>query len=499
VPDQSLLAAVDDALAIPSWEQCTHQVKTVVINAISRMDRTAHIADTRYFNHSIVPDIVLTWPSEGRRAKRDLYLRLDSSPAYLIEDLAHIGRDQPIVMGLDPLTDPVDDALGASVGDTLVTDALAVADFAAHRGASFGSALPSAMLKGGKGQVDGPRAELLSRLSSDALRAAQEHEPAPISAAQPNLSAYLQGAESRKFFNFVRVIWEATGGTSTDFPLQTDMGVLNPDAFRYLLDEGPEGDLNFWRAVGRTVSLESLLEAKPENAANLRAFVAANLDRLNIRHLMVKADQERLGQDGPEWRVERKSLVLHGSQFRALFSSRKADVIEPPDDAYPISVASFRERAINGNVDRVRFENDRETAVTVDSLSKTVISVDDSIDLLANDQDMRVANVGLLLSGRHINCSITRRMAGGTSGARFSMYDAIRFVLPMLSDLDNVDVYETSSMLRLFEDAASVDALFTLTVDTTSEPLMMELGSSPEARPGAVELPALPELPSPPD
>ena len=74
----SLQSEIFDGLDIPNWDESITAVKRVVANALHRVDPSTSIKDTGYFNHSFVPDFLLTWPRDADWS-RDVFLRLDSS------------------------------------------------------------------------------------------------------------------------------------------------------------------------------------------------------------------------------------------------------------------------------------------------------------------------------------------------------------------------------------------------------------------------------------
>jgi len=59
--------------------------------------------------------------------------------------------------------------------------------------------------------------------------------------------------------NFGRIVWEATGGDPSQFPIRTALSGVDDTGLRFLLDEAPSDDPEFWRSVGRLVTLERLL------------------------------------------------------------------------------------------------------------------------------------------------------------------------------------------------------------------------------------------------
>lgn len=67
-----LMASVNTALDDPSWDSSVRSVKSVLRQAIQDMDSRVKIEDTTYFNHTFVPDFVLTWPTDRTQPPRCL-------------------------------------------------------------------------------------------------------------------------------------------------------------------------------------------------------------------------------------------------------------------------------------------------------------------------------------------------------------------------------------------------------------------------------------------
>ncbi|MBF4999326.1 hypothetical protein IRT45_19445 [Nocardia sp. BSTN01] len=146
------------------------RVKTVVRNQIQRLDNTARIEDTQYYNHSAIPDFVVTWP--GERGERRIYLRDSYSSIAAGDDERYLGKFEPVLLALDNddsrrgIGDPVGSSARTVSPRTLVTDAEAVEiisgeDNTASAESPINSLVRANFVRGGKGHIDHDRAELL--------------------------------------------------------------------------------------------------------------------------------------------------------------------------------------------------------------------------------------------------------------------------------------------------------------------------------------------------
>ncbi|MGH7490559.1 MAG: hypothetical protein ACREMY_33850, partial [bacterium] len=261
----TLQSEILDGLDIPGWDQSIDAVKRVVGNALHELDRTAHITDTNYFNHSFVPDFILRWPREAGRT-REVFLRLDTSVEFLAVDLQYLHNERPVFLGLTALDSqrPFRSETGLDAGvptaSAMLTEPAAVERLAAAvPNAEFGQVVPAAVLKGGRGWITEDKADGIAIAASNFFSGARTHEAQQIEAAVPFLAASLDERQTDQLLNFGRIIWEATGGEAGFFPVATPLAGVDDAGLRFLLEEAPSEDALFWRSIGRLVSLERLL------------------------------------------------------------------------------------------------------------------------------------------------------------------------------------------------------------------------------------------------
>ncbi|TFC94398.1 hypothetical protein E3T28_15220 [Cryobacterium sinapicolor] len=152
------------------------RVKAAVVRELSVLDSSVEIHDTHYFNHSAIPDLVVSWPKE--RGERNIYLRhsyeaIAASPSDAIDKTL-----DPVVLSLDTrhvadVTPGIDRQLQASpralVTDPEAIDVLLNDD---RRGSPLAGLVRANFIRGGKGHIDRPRAASLVGLNPTQLEGA---------------------------------------------------------------------------------------------------------------------------------------------------------------------------------------------------------------------------------------------------------------------------------------------------------------------------------------
>jgi hypothetical protein len=448
-----LTSSISNALGNPDWVEGIQSVKRIMRAQLSELDPAAQIVDTHYFNHTLVPDFVIDWPKDTRAGTRDIFLRLVVEGYELEDDLTNLASEAPIIVGLEGLSDqarqPVDQSRNTG---TMVTDPIAVAELQLTReNTSFARYLPTAVLKGGQGFVDGATAAELSTSTQAIFSGATAHERNLVVEGVDSMTPFLQTGTIRQMTNFARVLWEATGGVSTDFPISTDFSGIDNEGLSYLLAEASETDLRFWRAIGREIQLDRLLALATPGSRNLRTLLAANLDRFEARDLLVKG--ARSPSLNGRWSVSGNVLSFHGADFTAHLAQRGRDLVAF-DEAPSLSVEEFRRRVRDHKVDEVAFSTDRDTEILVNSQTQDV-SDDSVLELLNQDSATGVARAVVRFGGKAAILNFLTRRAHGRSNTLYSLEVLVGGALPMLWDLHETDQEEINELLRLLADALS--------------------------------------------
>lgn len=172
----TFLDSLHAAMDITDPQEYIGRVKTVMQDRLHDLDRTAVIEDTRYFNHSAIPDFALTWPGES--GVRNVFLRDSYESISAGNDEGHLAALEPVLISLDNA--PVDpDRTYPIVPDreitfrrtpprpsarTLVTDVVAVdalGDAAEASNSPLGALVRSNFVRGARGHIDADLAEQL--------------------------------------------------------------------------------------------------------------------------------------------------------------------------------------------------------------------------------------------------------------------------------------------------------------------------------------------------
>jgi len=448
---QEVVAALD----VPAWDESIAAVKGVVANALRRIDRTAEIADTNYFNHSFVPDFVLTWPREAGRT-RDVFLRLDDSDAFIAGDITYLGGTRPVLLGLAGLETSAEP--GTSVGKTaareasvMVTDAAAVEELAEPTAtADFRHVLPASLLKGGRGWITKSAAADLTSAAANFFAGARAHDTEPIAQAAPLLADVLDDNQGSRLVNLGRIVWEATGGDPTQFPVTTDLASVDDSGLLFLLEEAPSDDPAFWRSIGRTVTLDRLLALGVREPPNLAPFVRANADRLLARALLVKGSQPRLDDETSSWIVQAGALAFLGHDFTAYLAPKRDDLAIAADEGKRLSFGAFGQRTEQEQIDTVTVVAADGKKVTIKSEDLFDPATDTVLGSVGGLPGSTVESVGLIVSGTHLECDFLTRTATGRTNARFDIVSLLERGLPMLwpivdeADLDEIRLLRTT-------------------------------------------------------
>ena len=93
-------AAIAD-LSEDDPERNIASIKNAVIAQLLASDDRVKVETTEYFNHTYAPDLILRW-NTGRPDRR-VYLRTNTNPVYLLEDVDVVSANHPILIPLRPV------------------------------------------------------------------------------------------------------------------------------------------------------------------------------------------------------------------------------------------------------------------------------------------------------------------------------------------------------------------------------------------------------------
>jgi len=454
-----LNSALQAAMEYDSSERRIASLKTTVSNFFRASDPTARIRHTEYFNHSFAPDLVVSWPQENR--ERLVFLRTNSDPRWLAEDLKVIAPSHPILLTLGSTTAVHDDSAtsqlvaAAKEARALITDPDAIEEISAPT-APIASVLANAVMRGGLGIVDGESARSATRSAVAGFSGASNLEPEPIRAALSNAEHLLDDEQASRFTRLYQAVWEGQGGAVEDFPSHRfSWGQLTSSDLSLLLATLSTDDPQFWRRIGRNLRLEQITGAGLlRDSQSLDRLVEANLDRLLARGARVFG---RSGSSHEEeevrWNVGKRCLVLRGSSWSVYFAAKVADL--PPYErrnGVPMATLMAGVQELGVRLTDVKVQQ-LDFAISIESVgSADVVDSPDFSELVARGESVARSAAIAVPSGRSLIAEFTTGTATGHTNAAFALNELGPPAIKLLLDLSESESAEVSTRLVAITD-----------------------------------------------
>jgi hypothetical protein len=282
--------AMEAAARLEDASTMVMAIKRAVTNEIRAADPSVSVTFTDYFNHTLVPDLVLRWPTENR--ERMLYVRPNSNDRWLLDGLDYVSAHKPVVFTLGDLAAPAsftapsenrqlltDKALAT---DTWITDPSGVAAVSSVRSKqTYLGLLSQALVRGGRGVCGGKEVTNLARKTEIGFAASRQLAEPDTRRAVQAIEGSLDAEQSGRLTRVLRAIWEGHGGAAAAFPTSATVGQLTDDDLSYLLSAVEQASSDFWRRIGRTITTAQLGRVRIEDpSANMQALVKANVEHL---------------------------------------------------------------------------------------------------------------------------------------------------------------------------------------------------------------------------
>ncbi|MFK4149998.1 hypothetical protein [Streptomyces sp. NPDC004065] len=451
-------SAVHAALEEPDPRNAVHRIKSIVADELANTDSRATVKKTDFFNHSFAPDLVLSWPGESERL---VFLKSDTRPAVLREDVNAIRDKNPIVFALDQLGDFTPTwSSGVPDDDTLVADIEGMEVLIRSRRSDPVVGLASsAILQGGRGLLNESAAENVASSVSRGFSGAQVLDAAATQGAVAQIAGHFDRRRSSRLLRFLSAVWVGSGGTPASFPGEHDVtGDLDSAALEFLLGLPPIEDQEFWRRIGRSLTLESLASLKLEyDSQNLQYVVGANLDVLHARACRIHERQLELGEDrgsGFRWSLDRELLCLRGSRNIAYFAAKSEDLKVEAEEQDGITLQELLRRA-----DSVRIPiSELELATPTRTVSYATVNRDD----ISHDQELiqlsetfssmaRVKSaVATLMGSRPLICDFPSRTGKARTASKFPLGVFAPIALSLLTELSSSEKRSLDEVARLY-------------------------------------------------
>lgn len=285
-----------NAMEMPEWlisdaitpTDLVSDTKTRIARRIKLVDPTAVVKFTEYFNHTYLPDMVISWPQD--ETARLLYVRTTDKADWLKDDLGLIAAERPLVLSVGiPLDDPeldqlevnsdVKDEIDSVAADsgTWVISPGAIDSLAESRKhTEINGLLGQMLLHGGRGLTNGPKADRLNSSAVAGFKGASELDTPSTAQAVDLFDRTLNPEQSGRIVRLLHAMWIGNGGQDSGFPAPRTMGALPASDLEYLLRMVEHGSPEFWSQIGRSVSMDEIVQMQArEFSANFNDFIRA--------------------------------------------------------------------------------------------------------------------------------------------------------------------------------------------------------------------------------
>jgi hypothetical protein len=474
VPDFDLSRLIIDALDDPSPVESVFRVKTAVANELSSLDPTATVKATGHFNHTFAPDFVMSWRD---RVERNVFLRLTDDPAWLSEEIGLIESDAPLVLDLAQRTLEPEDVAGlaqAAQGTRAMVSQPEALERLIDRRAddSTASMVSNALAQGGRGVFIGGRAVEFAEAVAAGFHGAADVEAEITAEAIEEISESLGEPQAWRMTRVLQAVWEGSSGRLDMFPGKADLsGRLNLDSLEYLLTYMESDDSDFWRRVGRGLTLGDItgLSIQLPND-NISRLIQANLDVIAARSSAVFDNS--LGVEAVTelvWGTRGGYLSLEAPKFFAIVAETKK-ILEPkiPRDQPLPSVDVFIARADGRDLEEVTLRSGSEvltlrnedTAIDGDRLREVAATYTAATD---------VSNATARSASGRVTLDYATSSGTGHTRSRLLIADLLATTIPLMVSLEETDANELAEFLA-YETAP--DDLTSVTLfDEIEEPV----------------------------
>ncbi|MFD5640406.1 hypothetical protein ACFWIP_01230 [Streptomyces anulatus] len=486
-------SALHAAFESPDPRDAVNRIKSVVAHELSQTDTRATVKKTDFFNHSFAPDLVLSWPNERERF---VFLKSDTRPDVLRDDVDAIRKHDPIVFALDPVNEDVISASTRAAAerndDTLLADSRGMEVLIQSRRTDPVIGLASsAVLQGGRGLLTEREAEVMASSVAAGFSGAQRLDSAATGAAVAQISGHFDKRRTARLLRFLGAVWVGSGGTPANFPGEQDIaGDLDGTALEFLLDLPPINDFEFWRRIGRPLTLESVSRLRIEgDSENLQHLIGSNLDVLHARACRILDRQHELSETESgefRWALDRDMLCLRSPRSVTYFASKVDELKIEAQEGDGISLEELLRRAEQRRIPI----NELELATPTRTVSYATVNRDD----ISHDEDLLNLSrtfsstayvqtaVASLLGSRPLVCDFPSRTGKGRTAAKFPLGAFAPAALTLLTSLTPEERQELDEVTRNYFEQQREPTLFELE-DLIESPHSLQQGDSDSARP----------------
>jgi hypothetical protein len=453
-------ARIAQALAIERPQDSVESIKSTVIAELQALDPRMRLKTTEYFNHSYVPDLVASWPSDPASSERYIYLRLNSEAERLLEDIELVQENHPIIFGLDETrraSDNGPERLEQTSRDTntLITDAWGVERFIPDPSSRFLRLVATAVAQGGRGILDRPAAANASNSLAQGFEGALHTRELPTKRAVGTIATLLNERHAGRITRLLQAVWIGAGGRLEDFPWQRSLvGDVADDALQFLLEYDDIVDQSFWRRLGRLVTVAQLARLDlPSGSGNLDRLVQSNLDLLWARSCRVRSEDDRLSPEIRSelfWFIDSHLLGLKGAGFAAYLAEHADELSRVRADVGDgISIGELLTRSVDVAVNEAELSTG-DRVITYASETEADVVHDQQLARIAETlgSEVLVKRVGVTLNrARHLSCDFTTATATGRTSSQLTLPELLTSAVPLLRRLPADEREELLAML----------------------------------------------------
>ena len=440
-------------------------VKQLVCDELARVDPTAAVHRTEYFNHTYLPDVVLDW-DEVR--PREVFLRFASAPRRLLADVDRIGASGPVIFDLSHAASQrvVDDRASASSAaqeasehspELLITDSEATPHVRPKKAKNMLERLVVGnLLRSGHGNLDEPTARSTVSTSRAGYDGAIATDPESVRAVVAVGQRLLDQDTEHRVARTLQLLWWAGGGAPEEFPISVpDDMELNPSDTRDFLRAVFEGkqvieDDAFWSRLADRLSFDTLVGVGDvAHSENLHRLMRQLAERLKLSHVIL---DRRVGPfqsfDRLAWRIENRFLCLRGPEWECRFTPRGNRFSQRKHQGLPVSLYDALSRSEDFLVEEAEIDEatrqvvlSRKAVDPAQRLGKSLYDLADGFNYGAT-----VRTITVLLGDSLIRADFDRMMVGAEPDATVRSMAVV--ATRLLAALDGHDEAQLAAFLE---------------------------------------------------
>ena len=410
------------SLVADNAQENISKIKAAVKDQIQANDSRVRVAVTDHFNHSFVPDLVLTWPEA--QESRKVFLRTSFRDYGLARDIHTLADERPILIPLSsaPAEERQELKSTAREGKTLVAE---IGSLKALEDASNSkpvvSLLSHAVLQGGEGVLTTEDATAASNQVDDGFEGAKVGDASRTSVAIESAASVLDSQRAAQINRLLHAVWVGSGAAGSAFPGAPGVTAqLDAESLRFILALPDFDNDEFWMRLGSGLTLARLCElVEFEDNDNLQRLLAGNAYRLEGKACRVI--QSNVEADVPRWSVSKRNLVLAVEKDRIFYCPSKLEELPNPGEPVDVGVDDLQSRAQGAGL-KIREVRLTDGTHTLSYSAEGDASVTDSDDLPALEElmaDAELVSASIIGSKHDMSLQFNTRTASGYGPARF--------------------------------------------------------------------------------